>query len=497
MKIRNWFPYICLTLIAFSCPLFAYDDKYWSGSFGGNWSDTENWFGGEPSIGDSAYINHGWAMITEPDEYVHYNLYVGQYDDDEGGIVMEDGDLYVGYAEYIGSAGIGQFTHNDGIHRAMMGLIIGRLQSSQGTYELAGGELHSSYCNVAENGTGTFIQEGGIHTCGTLRISDITSYLSSSADGIYEIYGGTLTASSLTIAPDDYPGTFSIQGHRANITITGPVTFGPQSLFLVVPNSCIRITRGGDVINHKINSSDLSGLSKLNLVFDADGETSDLEVAGRDMGNVPEGFYHNFMLDTLTVGDGTVTTVILRDAIDNGHRLGTAGEDEALYIRKLIVRSGCTLNLNNLHLYCQESQIELGATVRNGTPEIVPQTPDCNGDGYINLPDLEILAEHWFRTDCDGTDSCEGADIVIDGTVNLRDFALLGEYWQGNETGVIDLLIEDFNDDNADGWTVHDTGDQLAPSAWGVAGGILYQTSHIYSNPTSPETLLKDGTYLG
>ncbi|MBN1125126.1 MAG: hypothetical protein JXA82_08965, partial [Sedimentisphaerales bacterium] len=28
-------------------------------------------------------------------------------------------------------------------------------------------------------------------------------------------------------------------------------------------------------------------------------------------------------------------------------------------------------------------------------------------------------------------------------------------------------------------------------------GGILYQTSHIYSNPTSPETLLKDGTYLG
>ncbi|MBN1816398.1 MAG: hypothetical protein JW828_03500 [Sedimentisphaerales bacterium] len=434
MKIRHLIPYLYLSLVVLSGTLFAAGTRTWSGTFGGNWSDSENWFGGEPGTGDSAFINYGYALITESGENVHYNLYLGQRADDEGAIVMDSGDLHVGYAEYIGSAGAGHFTHNGGIHWAMMGLIIGRYSGSQGTYELSGGELQSSYCEVAENGTAIFIQTGGIHTCGALRIADIFAPNLSSADGTYEIYGGTLTASSLTIAPDGYPGTFSILGSPAAITISGPVTLGAEALLRAVPNSRITITRGGDFINQKIRSGDLNGLSNLNLIFDADGQTSDFEVAGRDMGNVPEGFYNNFLLDTLTVGDGTVTTVVLRDNIDNGHRFGTEGEEEALYIRKLIVRSGCTLNLNNLHLYCQESQIEPGATIRNGDPVIIPQTADCDGDGSVDFIDLEIMGEHWLQTDCDETDFCMGADIVIDGQVNLRDFAILAGSWEPTET---------------------------------------------------------------
>ncbi len=58
-----------------------------------------------------------------------------------------------------------------------------------------------------------------------------------------------------------------------------------------------------------------------------------------------------------------------------------------------------------------------------------PPVTDLDGDGYIDLSDLEIIAYHWLDTGA-GT---EGGDIndngIGDGTVNLRDFAELGLAW--------------------------------------------------------------------
>jgi hypothetical protein len=58
-----------------------------------------------------------------------------------------------------------------------------------------------------------------------------------------------------------------------------------------------------------------------------------------------------------------------------------------------------------------------------------PPVTDLDGDGYIDLSDLEIIAYNWLDTDA-GT---EGGDINdngdSDGTVNFRDFAELGLAW--------------------------------------------------------------------
>ena len=59
---------------------------------------------------------------------------------------------------------------------------------------------------------------------------------------------------------------------------------------------------------------------------------------------------------------------------------------------------------------------------------------DINGDGPVNIEDLEILASQWLA---DGS-----ADIFDDGVVNLEDFAVLAADWgatpdpefKGNQT---------------------------------------------------------------
>lgn len=59
-------------------------------------------------------------------------------------------------------------------------------------------------------------------------------------------------------------------------------------------------------------------------------------------------------------------------------------------------------------------------------------SPDIDGDGSVNLPDLILLAEQWTRSDCSASDEnhwCSGTDITKDGTVNLDDLALVAVHW--------------------------------------------------------------------
>ncbi len=56
---------------------------------------------------------------------------------------------------------------------------------------------------------------------------------------------------------------------------------------------------------------------------------------------------------------------------------------------------------------------------------------DLNGDCYVDLLDMEIMADYWLNTNCAALDNCEGADFVpTDCTVDFLDFADLGPQWR-------------------------------------------------------------------
>lgn len=51
---------------------------------------------------------------------------------------------------------------------------------------------------------------------------------------------------------------------------------------------------------------------------------------------------------------------------------------------------------------------------------------DCDGDGDVDLSDLECLVFNWLDTNCG---DCNGADLDGDGSVDLYDFGKLAENW--------------------------------------------------------------------
>jgi len=77
--------------------------------------------------------------------------------------------------------------------------------------------------------------------------------------------------------------------------------------------------------------------------------------------------------------------------------------------------------------------------------QIPPTYPDCNavqaggyqlasdlnGDCYVDLPDLGIIAYYWLHTDCIAPGNCQGADFApTDGVVDFFDFSDFGPQWR-------------------------------------------------------------------
>jgi O-glycosyl hydrolase len=55
---------------------------------------------------------------------------------------------------------------------------------------------------------------------------------------------------------------------------------------------------------------------------------------------------------------------------------------------------------------------------------------DLNGDCYVDLLDLKIMADYWLNTNCATSGNCQGADFApMDGVVDFFDFADFGPQW--------------------------------------------------------------------
>lgn len=455
-----------LSLI-FAGSALAASSHYWLGGTG-NWSDDSNWDIGEPDTGSTAYINSGNAIITESGEYVHYNLYIGRTATDNGTVTMQSGDLRVGYPEYIGSGGKGLFTQISGVHNAMMSIVVGRLYGSEGTYDLQGGVLNVAGITIGENGTGTFTQSGGIVNCGSFLFIANKWVGSSDSIGKYIISGGELNIElyGIRIGYDGTEGTFDITNSAAKITINGVLHFGPVSVFKCVSDGKITLTgEDGGLENRQINESNLEGLLSLNLIFsDSVNEWQEFEVAGEDMGADGDGYYDNFALGTLTIGEPNYAQVQLIDIVDNNNRGGVGGIDEALYVINIVLKDGCQLDLNGKHLYYCDMELGSGAGFINGTPI------EISGCGFKSdliitdtWADSEII---WYQVRNIGDINCPAghttalyvnSNIVATDVVNVelspggRANRLFGQYsWQCSQLADDILVSADENDDIAE-----------------------------------------------
>jgi hypothetical protein len=132
------------------------------------------------------------------------------------------GSLSVSGQEYVGGAmgsGAGVFNQSGGTN-AMSALFLGFDSGSTGTYNLAGtGSLLAGSETVGYNGSGNFNQSSGRNTItGTLTIVGSTS-----ARGMYSLYGGTLTAGAIVV------NTGGIFTNSGAISLTGNNSTAPLS----------------------------------------------------------------------------------------------------------------------------------------------------------------------------------------------------------------------------------------------------------------------------
>ena len=54
---------------------------------------------------------------------------------------------------------------------------------------------------------------------------------------------------------------------------------------------------------------------------------------------------------------------------------------------------------------------------------------DLTGDGWVRMVDLDVLLGEWLADDCDGDDTCSGADFDDSGVINFADFVELAARW--------------------------------------------------------------------
>lgn len=464
-----------IILMGWQAGLEGYSVHTWQGQgidHTGNWSVDTNWDYGEPGVGSAVKLNQGMATITEEGETVHYNIYMGEYSTEEGKLEILSGSLSGGYTEFIGYRGRGTIYQYGGVHRASMGMELAYNSAAVGTYELYDGTFIGAVY-VGFEGSGTFRQYGGL-VQGIIRISFKTG-----STGVYEIDDGILEAEFLTVGCYA-PGTFRITSSRPTITVLGDLTLTSYAILEAAAGSAIEV-RGeeSDFINQKTVESDISDLRHVDLAFarkatDTGTRWQEFEVSCEDKGEAMEGYCDNFILGGLTVGGDQIGRVKLVDAVDNGNRNGSGGTAEALYVEKLVVKAGSSLDLSNMHLYYREA--EIAGTILNGKPQRIWDL-DADGDGIAGMAELLLLVSHWLEEGCTCADRCGGADVNVDGVVDMYDYLMLQDSWMQGNGGR--FYYEPL--DTAPGWSM--TGQWAFGTPTG-GGGLVYG----YPDPTSGYT---------
>ncbi len=369
--------------------------------------------------------------LTGPAQVSAENVYVGHFNEGEALFIQSAGSnairgaLYLGHGnldvvspsngayelsgtgelsaqtEYVGWSGTGRFVQTGGSNVVSGDLYLGYGKYAGGRYELSGsGQVSAERLLIGWNGSGTFIQSGGDCQAGAVFIGMFPG-----AEGTYLISGGRLTVENLAFGFID-GGTLCILDSGAEIGVSSLLHFGARTTFLAVPGSKIRLP-GGSFVNQATESGRLSGLEVLTLVFD-DGQSAGatFEAAGEDRNASWAGFFDNFTLDTLQLGNETPGRVQLVDVYDNQPNWEGA---EAVYVENLLIGPGSYLDPNGLDLYY----------LNGGAPKrFVPC--DANLDGVVNGGDYTVWADNYQQTGV----GQPGGDFNGDGVVDGGDYTL-------------------------------------------------------------------------
>jgi len=250
------------------------------------------------------------------------------------------------------------------------------------TYLLGGGSLHAYQIDLYESYDGTnsrFVQAGGsLDVDREIRVSG--------ADSSFTMLGGRLRTRRLEVGavyewyrPD---GKLSLLNSNAKIEIAGELLLGKQAKFEAVPGTTIHFTELEPVDDwpvlttdrfaiHSTNADDVAGLSNVKAIFE--GGPATLEAAGRDLGNVESAFLHNFALGALQVGGVMPAHLSIVDLVDN--QLSDTNP-EAVYVDRLVVRSGSVLDLGNIHLYYRNADIAPNAVIHGAVFSALLNTPE-------------------------------------------------------------------------------------------------------------------------
>lgn len=277
----------------------------------------------------------------------------------------------------------------------------GRLDVQVGTLTVSGAtSVQGADAQIAvKDGTGLHTAELTIQD-GLVWISGGTVEVTTACavDGQLQLTGGRLSAAELCVGHGG-AGTLRIDDPGADITVSGKLSFGPDSSLIAAGGAAIQMT-GSGLENHSTDPTALAGLENLTLIFEGgSGSVDDLEVAGEDLGPILAGWANNFALGALQLGGADVGRVRLVNDAEN-HQPPCP---EALYVSSLVVNPGATINFNDLNLYF----------LSDGQPRQL-FGGDANLDGRVDGLDYNAWSLHYLGS----AGWCEGDfndDLTADG----------------------------------------------------------------------------------
>jgi len=275
----------------------------------------------------------------------------------------------------------------------------GDLTIIEGSHELAGpGNLTSGEVKAL----GDFTHLSAVHTADVVRIGgDNWGYLLA---GEYAISGGRLEVGSLYVGEQgwvdpffpelggpDIPGTLALTDASVEVYVSERLVLSPAATIEAAPGAVIHMT-GSDFENQSQTPADLADLAHVEMVFEGGADDLDpFEVAGEDRRQLPRGLRNNFALGTLTVGGTGIGQVQLVDLVDNHPAWEGA---ESLYLHRLDVAAGSSLDLNGLSLYYEEGSIDPDATILGGSVmQIYEPATSISIDGLPEGSDVAMTPE--------------------------------------------------------------------------------------------------------
>jgi glucuronoarabinoxylan endo-1,4-beta-xylanase len=93
-----------------------------------------------------------------------------------------------------------------------------------------------------------------------------------------------------------------------------------------------------------------------------------------------------------------------------------------------------TVSVQIMHINYLQAAVYLSAVDYNTCTDIqsagLRLDSDLNGDCYVNLEDLEVLAGYWLNNDCGALNNCDNADFApTDGDVDFADYSDFAGQW--------------------------------------------------------------------